>query len=172
MSQGNSEDIDILSGGEAVQEEKLVPVSESIRYRKRAQSAEKKASSLEEELAKSRSENERLAEKLSEVETKQKLVKKLVSAGVSDLETAVLIAKTRLEAQGGAEIDDVVERLRKEKQHLFFSPDVPAAVVKTAGVKGRAAGGHSALERAANRAAMSGNRADLQEYLRIRRSYV
>lgn len=172
MSQGNLGDNDILSADEAVQEEKLVPVSESIRYRKRAQSAEKKAATLEDELAKSKSENEQLAEKLRGLGTEQKLVKKLVSAGVSDLEATVLIAKTRMETQDDVDADSVVDQLRKEKPHLFVNADTPVVAARTAGVKERGAGGRSALERAANKAATTGNRADLQEYLRIRRSYV
>jgi len=172
MSQGNLGDNESLSADEAVQEEKLVPVSESIRYRKRAQSAEKKAATLEDELAKSKSENEQLAEKLGQLGTEQKLVKKLVSAGVSDLEATVLIAKTRMETQDDVDADSVVDQLRKEKPHLFVNADAPVAAAKTAGVKERGAGGRGALERAANKAATTGNRADLQEYLRIRRNYV
>jgi hypothetical protein len=172
MSQSNSEETNILSVDEAVQEEKLVPVSESIRYRKRAQSAEKRASILENELVRIKSENEQLAEGLSQVETEQKLVKKLVSAGVSDLESAILLAKTRIETQDGVDADSVVEQLKKEKRHLFVHRDMPAAAGKTASAKGKAAGSGSVLERAADKAAATGNRADLQEYLKVRRSYV
>jgi len=171
MSQGNLEDSNILSADEAVQEGKLVPVSESIRYRRRAQSAEKRMAILEEELAKRKSENERLGKELGQLETEQTLVRKLVSAGVGDLETTVLIAKARLGAQDGADVDSVVEQLKKEKQHLFVSADTPAATVKTAGAKGKVIGGRSILERAAKKAATTGSRVDLQEYLRIRRSY-
>jgi len=172
MSQGNSEDVNILSGDEAGQDEKLVPVSESIRYRKRAQSAEKKAIMLEDELAKVRSESERLSEDLGKLRIDHKLIRKLVSAGVSDLESAVLLAKKRLETNDEADLDSVVDELKQEKRHLFAQVDLPAALEKTAGVKGKTAGRYSTLERAASRAAATGSRADLQEYLKVRRNYV
>ena len=48
--------------GEDVNTEKLVPVSEAIRYRKRAQNAEKEATVFEEQLKLSNVKNEELAE--------------------------------------------------------------------------------------------------------------
>jgi hypothetical protein len=43
---------------------------------------------------------------------------------------------------------------------------------KTAGVKERRPSGASTLERAAKRAATSASRADMQEYMRVRRQFV
>ena len=151
------------------QEERLVPMSESIRYRKRAQSAERKVAMLEEEVAKAKSQNEELCEKVGRIELENRLVTKLISAGVSDLEAAVSIAKARMEGRSDSDVDDVVEQLRSEKQYLFLSGDLSASPSKTSGVKQKNSGGQSIVERAAQRAARSGHRGDLLEYLKLRR---
>ncbi|MFA5291637.1 MAG: hypothetical protein WC496_01235 [Phycisphaerae bacterium] len=152
--------------------EKLVDVSEAIRYRKRAQLAEQKKTLLEEELAERKSEVERLSNNLSQLTIERQLIEKLVSAGVRDLEAAVIIGRTRLEDNAEATAADVVEQLRKEKGYLFN--DTPAAAVgaKTSGVKDRLSGATGSLERAAKKAVKSGSRTDLQEYLRARRNFV
>ena len=72
---------------------KLVPVAESIRYRKRAQSAEKKVEDLTEQLAQAKSQVTKISERLSDIEAEQKLTRKLAAAGSVDLETAVLLAR-------------------------------------------------------------------------------
>jgi len=151
---------------------KLVPLSESIRHRKRAQSAEKKIEDLAEQLAEAKAEVRVTAEQLSRSKFEQKLVRKLAVAGTVDLETAVLIAKARLDGDDEAEMDSVVKRLQKEKKYLFEGRTGVMAAGKTAGVKERMEGSQTVLERAAKRAATTGNRTDLQEYLKLRRNFV
>jgi hypothetical protein len=151
---------------------KLVPVSESIRYRKRAQSAEKKSKLLTDELAQSKAEVTKLNEQLSEVHIERELTRKLVSAGAVDLEAAMLVAKSRIGGQSEADLDSVIEQLKSEKQYLFDSSNESVVSQKTAGVKDRVAHPQAALERAARRAAKTGSRVDLQEYLKRRRSLI
>jgi glutamate mutase epsilon subunit len=153
---------------------KLVPVAESIRYRKRAQSAEKKAEVLSEQLAQARSQLTKLSEQLSEVQTEQKLMRRLAAVGASDVETAMLIAKTRLNGETDADLEGVVEQLKKEKQYLFTQHGDSSAVkiTKTAGARQRVANSQAVLERAAKKAATTGNRTDLQEYLKLRRNFL
>jgi hypothetical protein len=152
---------------------KLVPVAESIRYRKRAQSAEKQVEDLSEQLSQAKSEAARISEQLNEIQLEQNLIRKLAAAGTVDLETAVLIVKARVESNNGADIDGVIEQLKKEKQYLFRQKDTDTpAIKKTAGVKERVQNSHTVLERAAKKAAMTGNRTDLQEYLKLRRNYL
>jgi len=153
---------------------KLVPVVESIRYRRRAQGAEKKVETLSEQLAEAKSQVDELSQQLTDLQFEQKLVRKLAAAGSVDIETAVLLAKTRVEGGGEADIDGAIEQLKKEKQYLFGSADAESSAVtrKTAGARERAGGGRAVLERAAKRAATTGNRTDLQEYLRARRNYL
>jgi len=66
----------------------------------------------------------------------------------------------------------VIEQLKKEKQYLFAEGDRAAGAKKTSGVRDRVHNKHAALERAAKKAATTGNRADLQEYLKVRRSFM
>jgi hypothetical protein len=154
---------------------KLVPVAESIRYRKRAQSAEKKVEDLTEQLAQAKSQATKISERLSDIEVERKLICKLAAAGSVDLETAVLLAKARMEGQTQADLDGVIEQLKKEKQYLFDRNCGVVTTKKTAGAKESAYGGtnnQTVLERAAKRAATTGNRTDLQEYLKLRRNYL
>ncbi len=171
MSQIDAE----TNGSEEPQQrsERLVDVSEAIRYRKRAQSAEQKSQELEQELAESRTEVERLNKSLSQMTIERQLIDKLVSAGVRDLEAAVIIGRARFEEDKKATATDVVEQLRKEKSYLFSDSSSSAMVsAKTSGVKDRLSGATGTLERTAKKAVKSGSRADLQEYLRARRNFV
>ena len=151
---------------------KLVPLSESIRFRKRAQSAEKKIEDLAEQLAEAKAEVKTTAEQMRQIRVEQKLVHKLAAAGTVDLETALLIAKTRIEGETEADMDSVIKQLRKEKQYLFVAMSGTSAAKKTAGAKERMEGGRTVLERAAKRAATTGSRTDLQEYLKLRRNFI
>ena len=156
-----------------VNSERLVPVGESIRYRKRAQSAEKEIEILTEQLSQARSQKTEATEQLNSIKTEQQLSRKLAAAGAIDLETAVLIVKTRIEGEPEADLDACIDRLRKEKQYLFEkSSGAGPAVQKTASAKERTADGAGFLERAAKKAATTGNRTDLQEYLKLRRNFV
>jgi len=164
---------DITGQGDINNSLKLVPVAESIRYRKRAQSAEKKLETLAEQLAQAKSQASEMAEELRNVQAEQKLMRKLASAGTVDLETAVLIAKARMEAQDDADLDGVVEQLKREKQYLFSNNNSSAVrAKKTAGAKDLMQSSQTVLERAAKKASTTGNRTDLQEYLKLRRNFV
>jgi len=171
-----SETQDILSADTAGPGEndnlKLVPVSESIRYRRRAQSAEQKIEALSGQLAEAKAEAKDAAEQLSSIQAEQELIRKLAAAGTVDLETAVLIAKARIESDAEADIDSVIRQLKNEKQYLFTGTGGAVTARKTAGAKERAEGSRTVLERAAKKAATTGNRTDLQEYLKLRRNFV
>ncbi len=154
---------------------KLVPVTESIRYRKRAQSAEKRVEALTEQLTEAKSQVTTMSEQLSNIQVEQKLTRKLAAAGTVDLETAVLLAKARMQDQTEADLDGVIEQLKKEKQYLFAGVSGAITAKKTAGAKESAYGGtnnQTVLERAAKKAATTGNRTDLQEYLKLRRNFL
>ena len=146
---------------------RFVPVAESIRYRKRAQSAEKKAEQLAEQLNQSKADVSELSEQLGDVKNEQLLVKKLTAVGAVDLEAAVLLVKSRMTA--GQEVDALIDDLKKEKQYLFAGKEKQVVAKGTAVTKDRMVNNQSVLERAAKRAATTGNRMDLQEYLKLRR---
>ncbi|HUT46245.1 MAG TPA: hypothetical protein VMX36_08150 [Sedimentisphaerales bacterium] len=151
---------------------RLVPVAESIRYRKRAQSAEKKIEALTEQLAQAKSQTAELSEQLSDIQTEQKLMRQLAAAGAVDLETAVLIARARMQDKVDADVTGVIEQLKKEKQYLFSGNSPGAAPTKTAGARDRVTNSQTLLERAAKKAATTGNRTDLHEYLKLRRNFI
>ena len=163
VSQVSSED-------ESLGVDKVVPVGEAIRYRKRAQSAEKQVAVLEAELSAAVEKNRQLNEQVSAGEVERELVNKLIKAGAGDLEAAVLIAKAKLGGDG--DIDAVVAQLREEKAYLFGGLARPVASLKTSGVREKGDGAKRVLEDKAKRAAVSGSRADMQEYLRVRRQFV
>jgi hypothetical protein len=174
MSPIETQDIlseDITGAGDS-DNTKLVPVAESIRYRRRAQSAEKKVETLNEQLAEAKSQVKEMSEQLGDIQAEQKLVRKLATVGTVDLETAVMLARTKMEGQTEADLDGVIEQLRKEKQYLFADNGSGVNVKKTSGVKERITSNQTAVERAAKKAATTGNRADLQEYLKLRRNYL
>jgi hypothetical protein len=170
-------DEEVLPGAAAGQEEensaKLVPISDSVRYRKRAQGAERRAEELESELAESRAEAERLSRELTDTQREQELIKKLTAASARDLETAVLIANSRMGRDDKLDLNGVVEQLKKEKGYLFgqAAGTSGTASPRTSPAKEQRNGAGS-LERAAKKAAVTGSRSDLQEYMRRRRSVV
>ncbi len=164
-----SEDTEGRSDSESL---KLVHVAESIRYRKRAQSAERKVETLAEQLAQAKSQAAKMAEQLNDIGVEQKLMRQLAAAGAVDLEAAVLIAKARMEGSDDADLDGLVEQLKKEKQYLFSVDAGGSTAKKTAGAKDRMTNSQAILERAAKKAATTGNRTDLQEYLKLRRNFL
>jgi hypothetical protein len=176
-------------GAEGEQESKegrFVSVQEAIRYRKRAQGAEKRSEELALELAEAKGQVDKLCEELGAVKIEQKLMRKLTAAGAADLEAGVLLVKSRVNDGDNDEvIDRAIEQLKKDKQYLFSDKPgskLPGSAGRggfgTAGTAGakqsRLVGGGSGvvLERAARKAAETGDRKDLQEYLRVRRNYL
>ena len=164
-----SEDITPTSDNDST---KLVPVAESIRYRKRAQSAEKKIELLTEQLTQAQSQTTELSEQLNDIQTEQKLMRQLAAAGAIDLETAVLIARVRMQDKEDADVTGVIEQLKKEKQYLFTGSNPGIAPTKTAGARDRVTNNQTLLEKAAKKAATTGNRTDLHEYLKLRRNFL
>ena len=174
MSQTQTQEIlseDIVETSET-ENVKMVPVAESIRYRKRAQSAEKKIEELTEQLAQAQRQSENLSGHLSDIRAEQDLIRKVISAGAVDVESAVLLAKARMQDEKDSAPDAVIEQLKKEKQYLFEHTGKNVTATKTAGAKERDAGVHTVLEKAAKKAAATGNRTDLHEYLKLRRNYL
>jgi len=160
-------------GGSDSDNMKLVPVSESIRYRKRAQLAEKQNEELLEQLEQARSQAQDLGERINEMETERKLTSRLAQAGAIDVEAAVLLAKARLGSGQGEDIDGVVDQIRKEKGYLFgTAQSISSGSQKTSGVRDKRTGAEAVLSRAAKRAAQSGNRIDIAEYMKLRRNFV
>ncbi len=153
---------------------RMVPVTESIRYRKRAQNAEQKVQQLSEQLEQANSQTKSLSEQLNELQNERSLTRKLAVAGASDIETALLVAKARLDEHNDMELDDIIEQVKNEKSHLFASSqvrDFGAAAPRTTPAKQRNETNSTTLKKAASKAANSGSREDLHQYLRLRRNF-
>ncbi len=112
----------------------------------------------------------RMSRDLDELQREQKLTHKLAAAGAIDLETAVLVAKARLDGQTGADVDGCIAQLRKEKAYLFGGPAETTAPRRTAPARDRMPAGSTTLEQAAQKAAQTGSRADLHHYLKLRKN--
>jgi hypothetical protein len=123
-----------------------------------------------EQLAEANEKIARMSRDMDDLQIEQKLTHKLAAAGAVDLETAVLVAKARMEGEAQADIDGCVAQLRKEKAYLFGGSVEVTFSRKTAGAKDRVTSSQTALEQAAKKAARTGSRADLQHYLKLRRN--
>ena len=149
---------------------KLVPIGESIRYRRRAQSAEKQAQDLAEQLTEANERVARMSQEFEGLQRDHELTRKLSAAGATDLEAALLVAKARMTGQAEADLDGCIAQLKTEKRHLFGPSAEAVTPRRTAGAKDRISQSQTALQRAATKAARSGKRADLQHYLKLRRN--
>ncbi len=142
------------------QGEKLVPVTESIRYRKRAQPAETQAEALQkrlDEITRTLAESEQT---IAALERRQRIDAELAAADAVDLDVARLLTEAAVSAMDEPEIAEAIDDPRRHKPYLF-------------GPRGRAARhmGHtphdlaSPLEDAAECAIAPGDRRDLLRYL-------
>jgi hypothetical protein len=162
-----------LSDDEGFNGEHLVPVGESIRYRKRAQAAEQKLAELDGQLRQSEERGANLAVEMADIQLENKLSASLISAGVCDLETALLVAKQRIGASDGdVDATSIVESLRNEKGFLFGKVENTLSSMRTLPVKDKTSGTRGVVEKAARNAAGSGSRRDVQEYMRVRRQFI
>lgn len=149
-----------------VRDEKQVPVSEAIRYRKRAQAAEQELGevraqmqTLQHQLAESR-------QTLDHLERRQRIDALLAESEAIDLDAARLLTERAVQEMDEPDVKAAVDDLKRHKPYLF---------------RRRASQGHGAMapqvgepdapvaEELAHRAAVSGHRRDLLRYLRLRR---
>ena len=153
--------------------ERMVPVNEAIRYRKRAQAAEEQVAELTAQL-KQREETGQVEHAELEAALQEKrLMGKLIEAGTTDIEVALMLARQKLQERQGDEtsVQPVIEELRTARPGLFGNQSYGSGFgVPTAGTRPQACGASASLGRLAERATRSGNRRDVQEYLRLRRS--
>ncbi|MBI1370303.1 MAG: hypothetical protein GC162_16840 [Planctomycetes bacterium] len=152
--------------GEIVQTPRMVPVSESIRYRRRAQLAERKATELASECDELRRSLEATREQMEAVERRQRIDALLVEADAIDLEAARLLTEAAVMQMDEADVEEAVRELRQKKPYLFRTPTArPAGGTLSPRPRRNGRG----LNDAAETAALSGDRRDLLRYLRMRR---
>lgn len=162
---------------ESGEQEQLVPVTEAIKYRRRAQTAEQQIHDLSEQVKALEAERADSQNRMENVLLERDLTSQLVAAGARDVEVALLLAKEQAKNSDGQglEISSIVETLRNERPYLFCDrvEEVRQALAgPTAGVRSGRDAGVTSLTRLAEQARTSGNRIDMQEYLRQRRSVV
>ena len=126
-----------------------MPVGEAIRYRKRAQAAEKELLELKE-----------LHEKQGE-----ELV--VLKEQAETLEDTAKQSMTVAPAEGSAEENMSTASVDMAPNNSVITGHKTQGVRET-----RTGGARTVLQTAAKQAAHSGSRSDVQEYLRIRRSFV
>ncbi len=157
------EDSTLQSAMKNPEPERLVPVSESIRYRKRAQAAERQTQALQErvnEMTGTLAENEQA---LASMERRQRIDALLSDADTMDLEAARLLTEAAVAQMDQPDVDFAVADLRRHKPYLF------RAKHRTASAMGAEPQEAAPLDDAAEQAVASGNRRDLLRYLRLRR---
>ncbi|MBL7140764.1 MAG: hypothetical protein ISS74_07630 [Planctomycetes bacterium] len=171
-----------------------VLIQESIKYRRRAQDAERRVEALEAELSavqggrdqhaagleaqldQALAEADTLRRHLADLERDRSLERELARAGAADTETALALAHQRLaDADTPDDLAAFAKALLEEKPHLRGGPratvDRPAALPpKTSGAKPAGADDpRRASERLADRARTSGRPGDVMAYMRARR---
>ncbi len=164
---------------------KLVPVGESIKYRRRAQQAETKlqdlAKSLQEtqtqlqshqdQLAASDAQRDEAMRQLTVMENRLSTERMLLEAGVVDLEAASLLLAKRIDIGEAVDRETLtrgIEQLLTDKPFLL-GPATATLPPATSSAKLSEGAGVARLAHAADRAVHSGDRRDVAEYLRMRR---
>lgn len=162
----------LTAGSEAHREEekrdsseRLVPVSEAIRYRRRAQAAEQGANDLKGEIQDTRVELEQARQSILQLERRQKIDELLVDSEVVDLEVARLLTEVAVEMMDEPDVKMAIDDLKRHKPYLFTTRGTEGSFM-AARLRGSS---HHEVEQAAGCAAISGDRRDLLRYLRLRR---
>ena len=163
--------------------DKLVPVGESIKYRRRAQQAEGRMTQLEQQLTQLQEQLQTRGDELATAEAqrdeaRQQMTQQnnqfsadrlLIQAGVVDLEAAHLLLQNRVDLGDElepAEIEQAVQQLLVDKPFLRGGSALPP---RSASARRPVMSLTARIASAADRAVASGDRRDVAEYLRLRR---
>ena len=161
-----------------------VPIAEAIKHRRRAQQAEGQLRQVEqklqetqtqleqrlEQLASAEAQRDELQHQLEQANLRASAERMLLAAGVADVETAMTLLEKRTgfsEDLDAARLGQAIERLVQDKPFLV-SP-VSGLPGKTASARLPSGGPASRLAQAATRAAQTGTRRAVSDYLRLRR---
>lgn len=146
--------------------ERLVPVTEAIRYRKRAQAAEQQLAELQAQLDQTRQRYEQAEQAITSLERRRRMDELLTDADAIDLEAARLLTEAAVQAMDEPDLAEAVADLRRHKPYLFREHvGMPGGLALAPHI----AGADDPLARAAEQAQHSGDRRDLLRYLRLRR---
>ncbi|MCC6908261.1 MAG: hypothetical protein IT430_10005 [Phycisphaerales bacterium] len=148
---------------------RLVNVAEAIRYRKRAQAAEKELEQLRTQLNESQQEAQAVQDRLAEVERRAAIDAQLAEAGAADLQAAHLLVEAALSEDAGLEVAAAVQAVRRQRPQLFRAAGAAAGSAMGPAVHAADHGSRD-IQRAANIARRSGHNADVMHYMNLRRS--
>ncbi len=155
----------------------LVPVTEAIRYRKRAQAAEQKITELIDRLSTAEQHLEDARKTVDEAEQRYRIEQLLVEADAIDIETARLLTEATLAQMSEPDIQSAIDDIRSSKQFLFRQSrqkhNTPQSVTAASSGAIRPATGSGtqiSLHDAARSAVTTGSREDLMQYMRLRRN--
>lgn len=146
------------------EDDKLVPVSEAIRYRKRAQTAEQSLEALQSSFAQLEKQLGESRDTISALERRQKIDALLTTHDAIDLEAARLLTEVAVTQMDEPDVSAAVDELRRHKPYLFRHRAAPSDSAMSARM-----GHEPPTQLAAQRAASTGDRRDLLDYLRLRR---
>ena len=146
--------------------QRMVPVGESIRYRKRAQAAEHELSELRQSVEAMQHQLDEAQQTVSQLERHQKVDALLAESKVVDLQVARLLTEAAIESMDQPDVELAIADLRRSKPYLFRrrTDQEISAMSARADVMTQPA------EDAARQAVETGDRRDLLRYLRLRRS--
>ncbi|MCC7145160.1 MAG: hypothetical protein IT443_01805 [Phycisphaeraceae bacterium] len=154
------------AGGGESDGQRLVPVTEAIRYRKRAQVAEQTLTAAQRDLERQAQELRQVKERLAQVERQGDIDRQLTEAQTIDLEATGVLTQAALAAMAEPDVAAAVEELRRQKPYLFRQrPRAHATAMPAQDEFGLTKG----VDIAREQAAQSGHRLDLLRYLRLRR---
>ena len=149
-------------------EARLVPVTEAIRYRKRAQTAEQQLGEMHKRVQTMESDLAQARESLQAIQQRQELDALLTGAQAIDLEAGRVLAEDLLARREVADGRAALAQLRRQKPWLFRRQTRQAEAMGMPARSTEDAATPSA--QAAQQAFASGQRRDLMQYLRLRRS--
>lgn len=145
--------------------ERLVPVTQAIRYRKRAQAAEQQLAAAQERLDQMRAQLDEAQDAVTALERRQKIDALLADAEAVDLEAARLLTEAAVADMTEPDVAAAVADLRRHKPYLFRRRG-SGALTQAARPAAEAS---DDAQLAAHQAAATGDRRDLLRYLRLRR---
>lgn len=148
------------------QGDRLVPVTEAIRYRKRAQLAEQQLGSLQSQLDEAQQRVEQAEQTIGSLERTQRINELLSEADAVDVDAARLLTEAAVQSMDEPDLAEAVADLRRHKPFLFHPDSTSADGLALAP---QIEGFDDPLAQAAEQAQHSGDRRDLLRYLRLRR---
>ncbi len=148
--------------------QRLVPVTEAIRYRKRAQAAENELDAIKGQLQDTSVELEQARQTVSALDRRQKIDRLLADSDAVDLEVARMLTEAAVEMMDEPDVKIAIEDLKRHKPYLFRNKPQPLSPASPMAPRTRDPLNRTTTH-AAQVAATTGDRRDLLRYLRLRR---